>query len=146
MLSSWLNRRRSSCSAIGSSPSESFQNLILAHRAWLDQRLRRRLDLLTAKSSNFALAFNFSRSHMGCAPRPAHVFPALSLNLIGALRPLSGLPPLPSLRTVWRLSLERSFRNCAALRVRTRSTSDRSCSNCSTFIALRLDGLGIGVS
>src|SRR5215831_15837887 len=129
MLSSWLNRRRSSCTAIGSSPSESFQNLILAHRAWLDQRLRRRLDLLTAKSSSFAPAFSFSVSHLGCAPRPAHVFPALSLNLIGALRPLSGLPPLPPFRIGWPLSLERSSRNCVARRVRTCSTSARSFSN-----------------
>src|SRR5262249_35901762 len=66
-------------------------------------------------------------------PLPAHVLPVSSRYLTGTVRPLRGLPPTFILEPV---SLERSSLNCAALRVRTCSTSARSFSNASTDIAL----------
>src|SRR5262249_18520792 len=64
----------------------------LAHLlAFPSQRLARRfLDLSTAKSASFAPPLSFSRSHRGCAPRPAQVLPDLSRYFTGALRPASG--------------------------------------------------------
>src|SRR5262249_6146932 len=53
--------------------------------------LREATVLSTAKSSSVAPAFNFSRSHTGCAPLPAQVFPSLSRYLIATLRPFSEL-------------------------------------------------------
>jgi hypothetical protein len=46
----------------------------------------------TAKSSSFAPALSFSRSHTGCAPLPAHVLPESSRYLTATFRPFIELP------------------------------------------------------
>src|SRR5262245_45763363 len=111
--------------AVGGLPRQRLGGSLLPRGS--GQRLALRfLDLSTAKSFSLAPAFSFSRSHLGCAPLPAQVFPDLSRYLTGTFRPLSELPPTFPLEP---LSFERSSRNCTARRVRTCSTSDRSFSN-----------------
>src|SRR5262245_45639047 len=104
--------------------------------------LLRRLTLLRAirKFSIFFPFFNASTSHLGLAPLPAQVSPDGLRYFAGTFLPLSGLPspsppPLPD-------SLQRSFRNSAALLLTVLSISARSFKRASTGIEARL-GLDI---
>src|SRR5262249_37407180 len=56
------------------------------------EALREATAFSTAKSTSFAPALSFSRSHTGWAPRAAPCVPDLSRYLIGTLRPLRAPP------------------------------------------------------
>src|SRR5262245_58986481 len=89
--------RAIAASRVGSYPSHFLRRRFFA---FLGDVLREATVFLTAKSSSFAPALSFSRSQTGCAPRPAHVLPALSRYLIGTFRPFIALPrarsPVPT--------------------------------------------------
>jgi hypothetical protein len=79
------------------SPHHFFRRRFLVFRG---EALRAAADFSTAKSSSFAPALSFSRSHTGSAPVPARVLPSFSRYLTGTLRPFIALPrprrPLPN--------------------------------------------------
>jgi hypothetical protein len=71
-------------------------------------------------------AFNFSRSHTGCAPLPARVLPDLSRYLTVTFRPFSKLPRPLFLKPVSDPNLESWCCSSLAFWLRTFSMSSRS--------------------